>query len=154
MKKLLYLFLLLPFAMLTSCNKEDLAPFAMTLTLSNVSGVDGSFYAVAGTNITIESLTVDPIGGKNTALQGVMFYLDGRPMLGAPWFATAPWVFSTEGLAPGQHTIGIAGNLLQIDQSIQEFTASYSLVIVDSTESLPEGAPELGTSSQTIVYNN
>lgn len=152
MKKLIYLLLLLPFAALTSCEKEDLAPFDMTLTLGGVSQYDGSFYAVQGDDITIESLKVNPVGGKNTALSNVMFYVDGVPLWANPWDTENGITFSTANLPAGTHTIGINGNLLQVDQSIQVFAVTYKLVLVDSEEGLPEGAPELGSFSSTVSF--
>lgn len=153
MKKLLYLLLLLPMSMVTSCDKDDLAPFDMTLTLGGVTQSDGAFYAVAGQNITIENLTVTPVGGKNTTVANVMFFIDNYPVFGNPWNVTDPLTFSTAGLAPGTHTIGITGNLLQVDQSIQDFAATYTLVLTESQEDLPAGAPELGSYSHTISFS-
>ncbi|MCH5214267.1 MAG: Ig-like domain repeat protein [Muribaculaceae bacterium] len=152
MKKLIYLLLLLPFAALTSCEKDDLAPFDMTLTLGGVSQYDGNFYAVQGDEVTIENLTVDPVGGKNTALSNVMFYIDGRPLWPTPWESVNGITFSTANLPAGTHTIGINGNLLQVDQSLQVFAVEYKLVVVDSDEGLPEGAPELGSFSSTVSF--
>ena len=153
MKKLFYLLLLLPFSLLTSCDKDDLAPFDMTLTLSGVTQVDGTFYAVAGDDVTIENLSVDPVGGKNTSLTNVVFYIDNYPLFSNPWTPSVMNTFSTAGFKPGVHTIGVAGNLLQEDQSIQTFAANYSLVIVESFEDLPADAPTPGSFSQTITFS-
>ena len=152
MKKLFYLLLLLPMSLFTSCDNDDLASFDMTLTLGNVTQSDGVFYAVAGQNVTIESLTVNPTGGKNTKVANVIFHVDGYPIFPNPWNVESPISFSTSGLADGPHTIDITGNLLQVDQSIQVFNASYTLVTVQNEDDLPAGAPELGSYSQTINF--
>lgn len=152
MKKLFYLLFLLPLSLFTSCDSEDLSPFNLTLSLSGVTQADNAFYVVAGDNITIESLTVDPVGGKNTQVSNVMFFLDNVPLLASPWNITNPWTFSTANLPVGRHTIGVTGNLLQVDQSIQEFTANYTLEIVGSDADFPEGAPEIGSYSQSISF--
>lgn len=151
-KYFLYLLLLLPACILSSCSKDDLAPFDMTLTLSGVTQANGDFYAVYGDNVTIEALTINPVGGKNTQVSNVMFYIDGTPLIPSPWNPTGPWTFSTTGIPVGRHQLGITGNLLQVDQSIQNFVADYNIVIVGDNESLPEGAPELGSYSQTISF--
>lgn len=151
MKKLLYLLLLLPLTVFTACDdKDDLAPFDMTLTVGGVTQSDNSFYAVSGDDVTIESLTVDPVGGKTTDVANVMFYLDNVPLWVNPWQVGEPISFSTVNIPIGVHTIGITGNLLQVGQSIQTFASNYSLVIVGSQEDLPEGAPAIGSYSQTI----
>lgn len=154
MKKLFYLLLLLPMAMITSCSKDEIAPFDMTLSLAGVTQVDGTFYAVAGDNITIDGLTVQDTGGKKTALSNVMFFIGGAPIFPNPWNALDPWTFSTENLEPGTYNFGISGNLLQVDASIQSFAANYKLIIVGSQDDLPEGAPEIGTYSSTISFTN
>ena len=153
MKKLLYLLLLVPFGFLTSCDKEDLASFDMTLTLSGVTQSDGYFYAVAGDAVTIQSLDVRGTDGKNTTVANVFFYLNNAPLFPDPWELGAPISFSTEGLQPGIYTIGIVGNLLQVDQPIQNFASNYKLVIVGNEEDLPENAPELGSYSVTINFS-
>lgn len=156
MKKLLYLLLLLPLAFATSsCSKDDdVKPFELTLTLSGVTQVDGTFYAVAGDNITFDAFTAKPLGDKNTTVANVFFSINGHLLIPDPWNALDPWTFSTEGLAPGTYTLNVAGNLLQVDQSIMNFVANYKLVIVDSAENLPSGAPEIGAYSSTITYTN
>lgn len=154
MKKLFYLLLLLPLAMFSSCSKDELAPFDMSLTLGGVTQDNGSFYVVSGENVQIGGLTVKPVGGKETAVANVMFYIDGMPIFGNPWNVTDPISFSTLNLPTGPHTIGVTGNLLQVDQSIQNFSANYSLVIVPTADDLPAGAPETGTYTQTITFNN
>lgn len=150
MKKLLYLLLLIPAALFTSCDKDELAPFDMTITLEGVTQLDGTFYAVAGQNITIQSLTATPVGGKNTALANVLFNFDGNPIFRDPWDTVGPLTFSTMGFPAGTHYIGLTGNILQVDKPIQELAATYTLVLVPSEEDLPEGAPESGSYSQTI----
>lgn len=154
MKKLFYLLLLLPLSIFTSCDKDDLASFDMTLTLSGVTQSGNNFYAVSGDVVTIDNLTVVPTGGKATDVANVMFYVDGAPLFVNPWNLDEPLSFSTQSLSPGTHTVGVTGNLLQVDQSIQNFAANYTLVIVQDEEALPEGVPETGTYSQTISFSN
>lgn len=153
MKKLLYLLLLLPLGFMASCDKnDDLASFDMTLTLSGVTQSDGNFYAVAGDEVSIENLQVVPTGGKATSVANVMFFLNNAPLFANPWDLNQPISFSTTGLQPGLYNVGVTGNLLQVDQSIQNFVANYNLVIVGSAEDLPEGAPETGSYSITINF--
>ena len=155
MKKLLYLLLLVPLTFIASCSKDDdVAPFDMTLTLSGVTQVNNTFYAVSGDNVTIDNLKVTPVGGKETMVSNVMFFLNDAPVFPNPWNVLEPISFSTQGLPEGVYNVGVAGNLLQVDQSIKNFAASYTLVLVGSNEELPEGAPELGTYSQTINFTN
>ena len=150
MKKLYYLFLLLPFSLLMACSDDkDFSPVDMTLTLDGVTQIDKSFYTVSGEDVTIEDLQVKSIDGKNTSVANVTFSLNGVPLVGTP---ANPFLgtFSTEGLAAGTYSINVTGNLLQVDQSIKVFAVNYPLTIVSSEENLPDGAPEFGSYSQTI----
>lgn len=154
MKKLFYILFLLPFAVFTSCDKDnDLAPFDLTITMSGVTYIDGTFFTVAGETVSIDNFQAKAVGDKNTQVANVNFFLDNALILPQPWDETlAPFSFSTEGFQPGIYTIGVSGNLLQVDSSIKNFTANYKFVIVDSEDDLPAGAPELGTYSSTINY--
>lgn len=150
MKKLLYLFLLLPFSLLISCNDDkDLSPVDLTLTLSGVTESDDVFMTVAGEEVSIDGITAKPIGGKNSALSNITFYLNGIPLIGTPGNPFTG-TFSTEGFEAGTYYISISGNLLQEGAPIQIFTAEYPIKIVESQEDLPENAPEIGTYSHTI----
>ena len=152
MKKLFYLFLL-PLAFLASCDdNDDISPVDMTLTLSGVTQVNDSFYAVAGDEVTIDGISVKAVDGKDTTVANVSYSLDGYLFTGTmmePFNGT----FSTENLSAGTHTIGVEGNLLQVDAAIQVFAATYSLTIVESEDDLPEGYPAFGTYSETLSLN-
>lgn len=150
MKKLFYLFLLLPFSLLMGCNDDkELSPVDMTLTLSGVTLDNGTFYTVKGDAVTIESLDVKSIDGRNTGVQNVTFYLDNLPLVGSP---ADPFLgtFSTENIPAGTYSLGLTGMLLQVDSSIMSFTANYTLNVVESADDIPAGAPEIGSYSQTL----
>ena len=154
MKKLFYLFLLLPFSLFISCSDDkDFSPVDMTITLGGVTQYDNNFYAVKGDNVSIEDLQVKSVDGKNTAVANVTFYLDG--LLLPPSFPGSETMvtFSTENIPAGTYSINVAGNLLQVDSSIMNFAVNYTLTVVDSPEDLPAGAPDLGSYSQTLRIN-
>ena len=151
---MLYMLLLLPFSMLFSCSKEEVAPFDMTLTMNGVTMTDNVFYAVSGDDVTIQGLTVKSLGTTVTDVANVVYYIDGAPLVpivpGAPFNGT----FSTEGLAPGKHTIGVSGMLLQVDHSLKSFAVNYPFVIAEDEAGLPSGAPEIGEYSVTMTFTN
>lgn len=150
MKKLLYLLLLMPLPFLFSCSDDDdLAQVDMTLTLSGVSQSDNVFYTVAGENVTIENLTVKSLNGNAATVANVIFYFNGVPLIGNPGNPFTG-TFSTEGLESGTYTFSMAGQVLEVDKTITDFTYSTPIVIVESEEDLPEGAQTLGTYSQTV----
>ena len=149
MKKFYYLFLLLPFSLFVSCDKDDVSPVDMTLTMQGVTQSNNTFYTVIGEEVNIEYFSVKSIDGKNSAVTNVVFSLNGIPIMGEPG---SPYIasFSTENLKAGTYSINITGNLLQVDSSIQVFAINYPLTIVENSEDLPAGAPDLGSYSQTI----
>ena len=155
MKKLFYLLFLLPLTVLMSCKDDDkdFSPVDMTITLSGVTVDNGEFYTVAGEKVTIDRLDVKSIDGKNTGLANVVFDLNGAPIFNYPGSGNLG-EFSTENFPAGKYSLGITGNLLQVDSSIKIFAISYPLTVVESAEDLPEGAPELGTYSFTYKITN
>lgn len=153
MKKLFYLLLLLPLSFLMSCNSEDdLAQVDLTITLEGVTELNGNFYTISGNDITIKNLFVKSLNGKNAVITNVTYYFEGRPMIGVPG---NPFLgtFSTEGLPSGTYTLGLTGLVLEVDKTVTTVSCSYPLTIVDSEEDLPEGAPEIGSYSQTITLD-
>ena len=148
MKKLYYLFLLPMFVMM-ACGKDDFQPVDMTLTLSGVTETNEVFYTVGGEEITINNLKVEAVGGKTTTFQNVAFYLNNVLLVG-DWSDPFTVSFPTENLPSGTYHLGVTGNLLQVDASIQTFVVSYPLVIVDNVEDLPDDAPDFGTYSMTV----
>lgn len=151
MKKLLPLFLL-PLVMLFSCNDDkDFSPVDMTLTLSGVTYLDGTFYTVQGETVVINSFTAKSIDGRNTGVTNVLFDLNGAPLFPSPsegGIINIP----TANLPAGNYEVGVSGNLLQVDSSIGMFAASYPLVVVADVEELPESAQEIGTFSSTLRF--
>ena len=133
-----------------ACSDDnDFSPVDMTLTLEGVTQSNEMFYTVTGDDITIENLQVKSIDGKNTSVANVVFYFNGIPLIGNP---ADPFTgtLSTEGIQPGTYSINVTGNLLQVDSSIKTFAVNYPITIVESSEDLPAGAPEIGSYSQTI----
>lgn len=154
MRKLLYLFFLLPFSLLMACSDDDndLPQVDLTLTLSGVTLDNDNFYTVSGDDITMDDLTTSPLNGKPSVLHDITYFFDGVPLVGEPG---QPFMgtFSTEGIEPGNHSIGINGYILQEGSPISTFAVSFDLVIVETAEDLPAGAPAIGQYSQTIRMN-
>lgn len=149
MKKLFYLFLLLPFSLLVSCDDNDFSPTDVTLTLSGVTMSNDNFYTVAGEEIVIDGLEAKAVNGKNSGVSNVTYYLNRAPLWGEPGNPFDGKI-STEGFPPGNYQLGITGYLLQEGASVMDFISSYTITIVANEEDLPAGAPEIGTYSTTV----
>lgn len=150
MKKLLYLLFLLPLALLGSCSDDDdLAQVDMTVTMSNVTQVGHTFYAIKGSTVKIDGTTVKPAAGKQATIVGVNYYMNGLPM---PMAFAAPYAIEfTADLPAGSYILDVTGEVLQVDKSITNMLAKFPFTIVETEEDLPEGAPEIGTYSSTIT---
>lgn len=152
MKKFYYLLLLLPLSLLMSCKDDEIDPVDMTLSLEGVTYTDNGFYTITGEEVIVESFSVKSVDNKNTALDNVMFSLNGVPIIKEPGNEYVIG-FSTENLPAGKYSLNVTGNLLQVDSSIKIFAINYPITIVESSDDLPSGAPEIGTYSQTIRVN-
>lgn len=154
MKKLFYLFFLLPFSLLMACNDDnDLPQVDLTLTLSGVTLVNDNFYTVSGEDIIVEGLSVKSLNGKPSTVANVGYFFDDQLLVGEqppqPFMGT----FSTEGIPAGDHSFGVAGNILQEGSPISNFGIAFKFVIVETEEDLPAGAPEIGEYSVTVTLN-
>lgn len=150
MKKLFYLLFLLPFALMASCSDDDdLAQVDMTVTMSNVTKVNNTFYAIKGTTVTIDGTTVTPSAGKQATIVGVNYFMNGLPM---PLAFAAPYAIEFKADLPaGSYVLDVTGEVLQVDKSITNMLCKYPFTIVETEEDLPDGAPEIGTYSSTIT---
>lgn len=154
MKKLLLLLFALPLLMFNSCNNdEDLPKVDIEMTLSNVSQVGNTFYAVKGDVVTINGVSVKSLTSKDAAVTNVIYRLSK----GAAYAWVVPsseepynYSFSTEDLAEGTYTLVVNATILQVDKSIANGVFGYPIQIVDQ---LPDGAPAIGTYSVTTSVN-
>lgn len=151
MKKLFYLLFLLPLAFFASCNDDDdLAQVDFEVTLSNVTMVNNNYYAVAGEVVNIDGVSVKSLTDKAATVIGVRYFLDGYPIWASVEEGNFNFAFSTEGMETGTHNLAITATVLQVDKSITSAALNVPITIVENAESLPSGAPEIGTYSITV----
>lgn len=167
---------MLPLAFFASCNNDDDLPEVdLTLTLSGVTKVNDTFYAVQGDKVSdgtevatsedetgsdtgettvsddmivFDSFTATSLTGKNASVANVVYYLNTIPV--APAFDEPYFRISTSNLEAGTYTINVTANVLQVDKSIANAAVNFPLVVVSSAEQLPDGAPAIGTQSITV----
>lgn len=152
MKKLFYLFLLLPLAFLASCSNDDNMPQVdLTLTLDGVTQNPETeqFYIVNGTEASVQSLVAKSLTDKEAVCTNCIFYIDGLQITDTfiePFASDIP----TAALSPGLHYLQARTTILQIDKSITVGYISIPIIVVASTEDLPDRLPALGTYSVTM----
>lgn len=149
MKKLFYLLLLLPFGLFASCSDDDVADVDLNVTMSGVTQLNDSFYAVATDSISIDGVTATSLTDKAATVTNIRYQINGVPVFGTfenPYSITVP----NELLTTGTNYINVYATVLQVDKSITSAGVQYPLVVVDSVASLPEGAPAVGTYTRTF----
>lgn len=131
MKKLLYLLLLLPMGLFTSCHDEnDLPSVDVTITYENAAEINGSLYVLNGSDLTIEGIDVEGLGGKQAALSGVTYVLDNH-YLGFTMEAPFNAVINANYLPVGRHALSMSFDILQIDKSIASAEITTMVTVVD-----------------------
>ncbi|MCH5318238.1 MAG: hypothetical protein J1E38_00845 [Paramuribaculum sp.] len=146
MKKLLYLFIALPFFALTACSSDDELPdVTLNIEYEGAQKVDGVYYVTQGTPFEITQLTVTPNReGAKAGISNVVYALDGMPY---GWTNEAPFSqeFATENLAPGEHVIEVSMNVLEVGCSPAQAYMTINLMVVENNDE----TPSTGTESQT-----
>lgn len=150
MKKLLYLLLLLPLGLFSSCDDDnDMPDVTMNVSMSNVVQYDGITYVVAGDTIKVNSVTVKPVTGGNAAIAGGVTYIwdvyTNEMSVGyspvAPYGIDVP----TATVGVGNHLLDLRMAIVQVDKSVANAFISYPIKVVASADDIPDPAPEKGT---------
>ena len=144
MKKLLYLLLVVPFAMMvSSCsNDNDLPNVNITMTFDNAAAQEHTLYVVQDSVFSITGLTTQTVGSdKQSAIVNVRYFWNGYPAPGLTWaglpmeinMATMPVTQS------GNCLLGINATLLEVDKSMANCSLDIPIKVVESVEDLPDG---------------
>lgn len=150
MKKLFYLLFLLPLAFFAACDDDDNLPQVnMTVTMSNVSKMGNTFYAIEGDTVKIDNTTVSSLSNKAATVTGVRYWLGPLRIISNPIVTPFEAAFVAEGLPVDENLgISVTATVLQVDKSISYAAMNIPFVVV---KTLPDGAPELGTFSATAT---
>ena len=155
MKKLLYLLLVLPFAMMiSSCsNDDDLPNVDVKIEFDNAAVKDGNVYVVTDPIPQITGITTKAVGSdKATALVNIDYFWNYIPAPGLTFGSypldinVAEWPL----VEKGANALDLNGKLLEVDKSIANFTVTIPVIVVDSEEDLPDGLT-LGQASLTFT---
>lgn len=132
---------------MASCSDDnDLPEVNISVDLENVTVSDGVIYIVQGTDISVKSIEVESLNGKNSALANVAYYWDNSlvAMTNIDPFSCK---FQTSALGVGNHLFQIRMNVLQEDKSLATSWISYNVVVVASAEDLPAGTEPPGSAT-------
>lgn len=144
MKKLFYLLLALPFAMMvSSCtNDNDLPNVDVTVAFDNAAVENGTVYAVEDSVLQITGITTKAVdSNKNSALVNILFYWNNIPAPGLT-FGSYPLEINLAQVPlvkDGANKLSLNGKLLEVDKSMANFYLNIPVVVVDSVQNLPDG---------------
>lgn len=156
MKKLLYLLLVLPFAMMiSSCSSDkDLPNVDITMSFDNAAVKDGVVYVLDNETFSITGLTTKAVdSNQQSAIVNVCYFWNGIPAPGLTWSSFPMEINMAEMPQPedGENILGLRATLLETDKSIAYTAINVPIVSVESEEDLPAG---LTLGEATLTFSN
>lgn len=155
MKKLIYLLLVLPFAMMiSSCTDDkDLPNVEITMSFDNVAIQDGTVYVLEDGTFSITGITTKSVDSKQqSAIANVRYFWNGIPAPGLTW-GEYPLEITMEELPlreSGNNLLGLDATLLETDKSMSYCSLRIPVKTVKAVEDLPAGL-ELGEANITFT---
>lgn len=144
MKKLLYLLLVLPFAMLmASCsNDDDLPNVTVTMDFGNAAVQDGTLYAVQSDTLMLNNIVTKAVDSNQSAvLANVKYYWNYVPTPGLTW-SPLPMEIPIADMPlseSGNNLLQLDATLLETDKSIAYANIAVPIKVVATVEELPAG---------------
>lgn len=155
MKKLLYLLLVIPFAMMiSSCSDDnDLPNVNITMSFDNAAVKDGTVYVLADDAFSITGLSTKAVdSNQQSAIVNVKYFWNGIPAPGLTW-SSFPMDINMEEMPlveKGDNVLGLQATLLETDKSMAYTAINVPIVAVENEEALPEGMT-LGEATLTFT---
>ena len=154
MKKLLYLLLVLPFAMMiSSCSSDkDLPNVDITLTFDNAAVKDGAVYVIQDSVFSMTGITVKAVDTKQqAAIANIRYFWNGIPAPGLTWSPLPMEIDMAQMPQPenGENILGLRATLLETDKSIAYTALNIPIIAVENEEALPDGVT-IGEASFTV----
>lgn len=156
MKKLLYLLLVIPFAMMiSSCSDEkDLPNVEITMSFDNAAVKDGVVYVVQEEAFSITGLTTKSVdSNQQSAIVNVKYFWNGIPAPGLTWSSFPMEIDLADMPEPesGKNILGLDATLLETDKSMAYCSLRIPIQSV-ALEDMPEAPGEVSytfTTSQS-----
>ena len=144
MKKLLYLLLVLPFAMMvSSCsNDNDLPNVDITMSFDKAAVKDGAVYVIQDAVFSITGITTKAVdSNQQSAIANVRYFWNGLPAPGLTWssFPMEIDMAQMPQVEKGANILGLRATLLETDKSMAFTAFNVPIVAVESEEDLPDG---------------
>lgn len=144
MKKLLYLLLVLPFALaFSSCsNDDDLPDVNVNISFDNVVAKEGAIYVVETDTVKITNIETRAVDTNQPAvLANMRFYWNYVSAPALTW-SNFPIKIPMEDMplvSKGANVLGINATVLQVDKTMAYASIRIPIVAVEKVEDLPDG---------------
>lgn len=144
MKKLLYLLLVLPFALaFTSCDNDDKLPDVnIALSFDNAVVSDGALYVLDTDTLELTNIVTTPVDGSKAAtLANIRFYWNYLPAPALTWSPMPIKIPMAEMplASKGANLLGFNATLLQVDKSIAYTSFNIPIVAISDADQFPDG---------------
>ena len=155
MKKLLYLLLVIPFAMMvSSCsNDNDLPNVNVTMSFDNAAVSDGAVYVLQDSPFSITGITTKAVdSNQQSAIVNVKYFWNGIPAPGLTWSSLPMEIDMAQmpQVEKGANILVLQATLLETDKSMAYTTINVPIVAVENEEALPDGVT-LGEATLTFT---
>lgn len=156
MKKLLYLLLVIPFAMMiSSCSSDkDLPNVDITMTFDNAAVKDGTVYVIQDETFSMTGITVQAVDTKQqAAIANIRYFWNGIPAPSLTWSSLPMEINMAEMPQPenGENVLSLRATLLETDKSIAYTALNVPIIAVENEAALPDG---LTLGEATLIFSN
>ena len=143
MKKLLYLLLVIPFAMMvSSCTNDNLPNVDITMSFDDAVVKDGTVYVVQDSVFSITGLSTKAVdSNQQSAIVNVRYFWNGYPAPELTW-SPLPMEINMANMPvspSGKAVLGLNATLLETDKSMSYCTLEIPIKAVEKVEDLPDG---------------
>lgn len=137
MKKLFYLFLALPLALISCSDDNDLPNVEIYATFEGGTQVDDVYYVVQGQELQVTAVNIVNHDDKEAALGGVRYFWDYMP-IGTT--ITAPYAINieTEKMPVGNHLLQAEMPVYAVGYPICTGYMAKKIAVVAEQEDIPE----------------
>ncbi len=155
MKKILYLLLVLPFAMMiSSCSSDnDLPNVNVTMTFDNAAVDGNTLYVLQDSVFSLTGISTQTVGSdKSSTIANIKYFWNGFPAPSLTW-SPLPMEINMANMPvseSGKCQLGLDATLLEVDKSIAYCTLIVPIQAVASVDDLPNGVT-LGTATYTFT---
>lgn len=153
MKRFIYILLLLPALVLSSCHDDKTADVRISLSYENAVVVNSVIYVVKPDVLTVASVSVEAVNSSHKAANGaVSYWLSSQPIATNP---VEPFgvEIPTESLDPGRYVLQISMPVFEEGCELTTAGITLPVMVVESADEIPsDPGSEPSTHQDDVEY--